>query len=241
MERCGADGPPRKEPVRRFRGEAFATPGNMDARLSEWLKVVSGHARPRPRLVLMPEKCALLVVDMLRYFAHPGGRFYLPSTRAVVPRIGRLLEFWRNGGRTVVFTRHCHSGPDDLGMLGRFFGDYIRCDEEDSKIIRELRPLAAEKVFRKSTYDAFHGTGLDEFLANEGMEQVLVTGVLTQLCCETTARSAFVRGYEVYVPADGLTTTSEALHVGSLTSLATGFAVVTTTGAVCGEDRNDGD
>lgn len=241
MKRCGANGPLRKEPVRRFRGEAFATPGNIDARLSEWLAAVSGHARPRPHLVIRPDECALLVVDMLRYFAHPRGRFYLPSTEAVVPRIERLLALWRNGGRTVVFTRHCHSGPNDLGMLGMFFGDYIRCDEEDSRIIPELKPLPTEHVFKKNTYDAFHNTGLDEFLAVEGIRQVLVTGVLTQLCCETTARSAFVRGYEVYVPADALTTSSETLHVGSLTGLATGFAVVTSTEAVCRKNRNDRD
>ncbi len=241
MERGRISGTPPEKPVRNARGEAFVNTGNIDVRLSEWLTVISGHARPRPHLVLRPRKCALLVVDMLRYFAHPRGRFYLPSTGAIVPRIGKLLELWRNSGRTVVFTRHCHSGPDDLGMLGKFFGDYIRCDGEDSRIIRELRPLSTERVFRKNTYDAFQGTGLDEFLEGEGIEQVLVTGVLTHLCCETTARSAFVRGYEVYVPADGLTTTSEALHVGSLTGLATGFAVVTSTEAVCGEDRNDGD
>lgn len=241
MEGGRINGTTPEKPVRYARGGAFVNPENMDSRLSEWLSVIYGHARPRPHLVIMPSRCALLVVDMLRYFAHPRGRFYLPSTGAIVPRIGKLLELWRNAGRTVVFTRHCHRDPDDLGMLGKFFGDYIRCGEEDSKIIRELRPLPTEKVFRKNTYDAFHGTGLDEYLANEGIEQILVTGVLTQLCCETTARSAFVRGYEVYVPADGLTTSSEALHVGSLTGLATGFAVITSTEVVCGEDENDGD
>lgn len=182
---------------------------------------------PRWDLVLRPDKCALLVVDMLRYFADPGGRVYLPSTRAVIPAIRKLLHHWRDLGGTVVFTQHCHQGPEDLGMLGKFFGDYISCGEEDSKIIEELSPVEGEKVIRKNTYDSFYGTGLEEYLESRSAEQVLITGVLTQMCCETTARSAFVRGFEVHVAADALTTSSERLHVNSLLGMATCCAVIT--------------
>jgi nicotinamidase-related amidase len=218
-----------------MRTEAFITPENIDGKLSGWLAGIAAYTNPRPHLVLDPSRCVLLVVDMLKYFAHPEGRVYIPSTRAIVPRIDRLLRGWRQTGGTVVFTRHCHRGPEDLGMLGRFFSDYIRCGERDSEIIEELTPLPSERVFRKNTYDAFHGTGLDEYLSVNGVDQVLVTGVLTQMCCETTARSAFVRGYEVYIPADALTTSTEELHVGSLRGLATGFAVITSTEVLCRE------
>ncbi len=213
--------------------EPFVTPDNIDDKLSEWLVLLDRYTHPRPHLVLKPAKCALIVVDMLHYFADPGGRVYLPSTRAIIPRITLLLKHWRMMGGTVVFTRHCHLGPEDLGMLGKFFSDYIRCGKKESEIIPELSPLPGEKIIRKNTYDAFYNTDLDEFLESRSAEQVLVTGVLTQMCCETTARSAFVRGYEVYIPADAQTTSSEVLHIGSLVNLASGFAVITDTSSIC--------
>jgi isochorismate hydrolase len=70
------------------------------------------------------------------------------------------------------------------------------------------------------------GTGLQELLHERRMEQVLVTGVLTHMCCETTARSAFCRGFEVYVAADGTATSSEDRHVCSLMSMADSVALI---------------
>ena len=215
--------------------EPFVTPDNIDDKLSKWLARIERYTHPRPHLILKPEKCALVVVDMLHYFASPEGRVYLPSTRAIIPKIADLLSHWRSKGATVVYTRHCHSSPDDLGMLGRFFSDYIRCGKKESEIIPGLSPLPGERVFRKNTYDAFYNTDLDEFLRSRSVEQVLITGVLTQMCCETTARSAFVRGYEVYIPADAQTTSSEELHIGSLQNLASGFAVITRTSSICSD------
>lgn len=218
-----------------MRSISFVSGGNIDDKASGWLETVAACTAPRPHLKVRTGECALLVIDMLRYFAHPEGRVFLPSTAAIVPRIRSLLDRWRGSGGTVVFTRHCHDGPEDLGMLGRFFDDYIRCGERDSEIIDELAPLPSEMVFRKNTYDAFHGTGLEGYLGERGMKQVLVTGVLTQMCCETTARTAFVRGYEVFVPVDALTTSTEELHLGSLRSMATCCAVMTSTGELLGE------
>jgi len=213
--------------------EPFVTPENIREKLSEWLDLIRTYTRPHPDLILKHDRCALVIVDMLRYFASPEGRVYLPSTKAIIPEISRLLEYWRRIGGVVVFTRHCHDGASDLGMLGKFFSDYIRCGKEESEIIPELAPAHGERIFRKNTYDAFYNTDLDKYLKSRSVEQVLITGVLTQMCCETTARSAFVRGYEVYVPADALTTSSEQLHIGSLINLASGFAVITDSADVC--------
>jgi len=208
------------------RCDPYVTPGNLDERLEKWLAAVRESTAPRPWLVLKPARCALLVVDMLNYFAHPDGRCWLPATEAAIPRIGALLAAWRGLGAPVVFTRHCHEGEADLGMLGKFFTDHIRCGEPESEIVGALRPLPGERVLRKTTYDAFWETGLEEHLRGRGVAQVLVTGVLTQLCCETTARAAFVRGFEVYFAADATATSCEELHVSSLLGLASGVAVV---------------
>ncbi len=211
------------------RADGYVSPETMDESVSRWIGDLSGYTHARPDLVIDPGKCALIVIDMLHYFAHPEGRAYLPATRAAVPRIGRLLTCWRERRAPVMFTRHCHKDEKELGMLGRFFADHIRCGSPEADFLPELSPLPGEEVVRKSTYDAFHGTDLETLLVQSGCGQVLITGVLTHLCCETTARSAFVRGFEVYFAADGTAANNEILHLGSLRALAHGVAVVMST------------
>lgn len=215
-----------------MRTTGYATENNLDRLAEEWLGEIESSVAPRDHLVVDPGRCALLVVDMLRYFAHPEGRCFIPAAGAIAPRVRRLLAAWRAAGGIVVFTRHCHTGDGDLGMLGRFFSDYIRKGEPDAAIIDELTPTDVEPVIEKTTYDSFLGTGLQELLIERGSSQVLVTGVLTHMCVETTSRSAFCRGFEVHVPADGTASSTEERHLQSLKSMADSVAVVTTTARI---------
>jgi len=212
--------------------EAFLTLENINSKTARWISDIYSGISSRTNIRLVPERCALMIIDMLRYFADPGGSVFLPSTEAITPRIASLLDMWRRLGGVVVFTRHCHMGIDDLGMLGRFFSDHIRCGSPDAEIIPALAPAEGETVIRKSTYDSFHGTSLEEHLKEGCVSQVLVTGVLTQMCCETTARSAFVRGFEVFVAADATTTSTEEHHLASLRNMASCVAVVTDTASI---------
>jgi nicotinamidase-related amidase len=211
------------------RTAAYVTEQTLDDRCRGWLARVRSQVPPRPRLLIDPPRCALLVIDMVRYFAEPTGRCFLPAAAVIAPRIARLVDAWHRAAGTVVFTRHGHRGPDDLGMLGRFFDDYIRAGEPESELVDALAPAPADPVLRKTTYDAFHGTPLAELLAARGCEQVLVTGVLTHMCCETTARAAFCRGYEVYLAADAAASSSEERHLASLEALADAVAIVMST------------
>ena len=125
-------------------------------------------------------------------------------------------------------------------MLGRFFSDHIRAGEPESELVGAFAPAGDDLVFRKTTYDAFTGTPLAGFLQERGAEQVLVTGVLTHMCCETTARAAFCRGYEVYVAADATASTCEERHLHSLLAMADSVAVVMGTEEIlerCGKSR----
>jgi len=210
------------------RAEPYVTADNLAEQTRKWLAQIREVVPRQPQLVLSPAKCGLLVIDALNYFADPEGRAYQPAAAAILPQIGRLLDVWRKNEFKVAFTRHCHEGTHDLGMLGKFFKDFIHEGEPESQIVPSLAPIAGEPVFRKTTYDGFHGTGLDAWLRQCGLSQVLVVGMLTQLCCETTARSAFVHGFEVYVAADATLTSNERLHIGALTGLASGVAVIMT-------------
>lgn len=76
----------------------------------------------------------------------------------------------------------------------------------------------------KHTYSAFYDTDLDSYLKQREKTEVIITGVMTNCCCETTAREAFIRGYRVFFSTDATATTNEDLHTCSLKTLAFGFA-----------------
>ncbi len=92
-----------------------------------------------------------------------------------------------------------------------------------------VTPMEGEKVVRKSQYSAFIGTGLERTLRRWRIERVLITGVMSHLCCESTARDAFMRGFDVFIAVDGTASRNHDLHISSLKTLADGFAIPITT------------
>jgi nicotinamidase-related amidase len=181
------------------------------------------------RLVFDPKKAALLVIDVQNYFAHPQGRAYLPAEKTALPNILGLMDAFSTKKYPIVTTRHCHDSTESLGMLGKFYYDHIKCGEWDSELIDELKKRTdVVKMIQKNTYDAFWNTPLSDYLNKKNITQLVITGCMTHLCCETTARSAFVRGFEVYFVSDATFTKSEDLHAGTLNAVADGFGIVVT-------------
>jgi isochorismate hydrolase len=80
-------------------------------------------------------------------------------------------------------------------------------------------------VFVKAQYDAFYNTHLEQWLTGRHISQVIITGVMTHLCCETTARSAFMRGFQVFFTVDATASYNRQFHQASLLNLSHGFAV----------------
>ena len=118
--------------------------------------------------------------------------------------------------------------------MARWWREMIKPQTAHSHISPAI-DLSKGIVFKKAQYDAFLGTPLAELLAERDVEQVVVTGVMTHLCCETTARSAFMRGFEVFFAVDGTATYNEELHRASLLSLSHGFAIPVTVGEMLEE------
>jgi isochorismate hydrolase len=108
-------------------------------------------------------------------------------------------------------------------MLAQWWSETISEDSAESEIISDF-DLSKGTVVKKCQYDAFHGTQLEDELKKSAVAQLVITGVMTHLCCETTTRSAFVKGFEVFFTIDGTATASEDFHVATLLNLAHGFA-----------------
>lgn len=172
------------------------------------------------------DNSALLVTDMQRFFLESGSHAYLPLAKPIVPRIKKLIAFYRRRRLPVIFTRHALQQGEDAGIMARWWKDTLREGTKLAQIIPPLRPGRNEHVIRKTRYSAFYNTGLDRLLKRLNVKRVVITGVLTHLCCESTARDAFIRDYEVYFMADATATDNADLHLSSLKALADGFAVI---------------
>jgi isochorismate hydrolase len=177
-----------------------------------------------------PSNSALLVLDMQNYFLDPSSHAYIPSAEAIVPGLRALARAYFEKDLPVIFTQHLNT-PEDAGSMGTWWRDMITVDDPLSAIIHDF-DFSNRFVLRKNQYDAFYETSLEEILHKKGITQVVISGVMTHLCCETTARSAFVRGFEVFFVIDGTATYNEDYHMATLLNLAHGFSTPVLTNEV---------
>lgn len=177
----------------------------------------------------VPTGSALLVIDMQGQFLRRSSPSYLPDGEEIVDNVAALIAGFRQSPLPVVFTRHALAKKEPSGAMGRWWRDTIRDGDPMADIVPRLQPLAGEKVIRKSRYSAFVGTSLDRTLRKDNVSRLVVTGVMTHLCCDTTTRDAFMRGYDVFFVVDGTASRNEDLHMSSIKALADGFAIPVTT------------
>ena len=176
------------------------------------------------KFTFKPDNSALLVLDMQSYFLENHSHAFVPSGKTILPRLCRLSEEYFVRKLPVVFTRHVNTTEDAL-LMASWWRELILPDEPLSQIVPELKSTQGNLI-EKSQYDAFLNTGLEKLLKEKGIKQVVIGGVMTHLCCETTARSAFMRGFEVFFLVDGTATYNESFHQASLINLSHGFAEI---------------
>lgn len=195
--------------------------------------------RKRRALGLKRGRAALLVLDMQDYFLEPASHAFIPSAPAIVPGIRAMIAGFGRSGRPVCFTRHLNAAGD-AGRMGIWWRELLTEDNPLSSISRRL-DVGRGTILNKNQYDAFHETSLEAFLKERSVTQLVICGVMTHLCCETTARSAFVRGFEVFFAVDGTATYREAYHRASLLNLSHGFALPVLVREVLKAVRSDGE
>jgi len=197
---------------------------NIGVKAKEWLKKIEVYSKA-DRFSFSPESSALLVLDMQKFFLDETSHAFVPSSKAIIPNIRKILDAYRKSNYPVIFTRHALKKDEKPGIMGEWWNDVVREDNKYSEIADALKPLKDERVIRKNRYSAFHNSGLKNFLRSRNLESVVVTGVMTDLCCETTARDAFMNDFFVYFVADATATINEELHLSTLKTLSHGFAV----------------
>lgn len=195
----------------------YFTPENIDAK-SRVMQAVFPHSRGKFDFA----RSALLILDMQDYFLDADSHAYISSVEAILPRLDALRETYATLGLPIVWTRHLNT-PADAASMSRWWRDLILRENPLSEIHPAL-DISSGIIIEKTQYDAFYNTNLEEYLHERGVEQVVISGVMTHLCCETTARSAFMRGFDVFFLIDGTATYNEEFHRATLRNLGHGFA-----------------
>jgi nicotinamidase-related amidase len=169
------------------------------------------------------------VIDMQRGFLEPGAALEVPPGRAIIPNLQRLVEACRRKNVPVIFTEFVYApavpclrgdpfGPEHLpsrpGQPAGFglpssnclIGPLAPQDANSAETIPQLAPRPDELVVRGHTYDKFLGTPLDLALRSRDVRQLVITGILTDICVNCTLLSAANRDYRVTAVTDGVAT-----------------------------------
>jgi ureidoacrylate peracid hydrolase len=207
--------------------EPYVTQETLELKTTEWLKAI--EATNTHRMRLERDRSALLVIDMQKFFLDPQSPTFTCGGLAVLPRVKELVAAFRAARRPVIYTCHVHH-PDrlDAGIMGWWWKGMCVEGSEASRVHDELAPRPAEKTVLKHRYSAFYNTDLETVLRCLKVEDLVVSGIMTNLCCESTARDAYFRDFRLFFLADGTGSVSEDMHVASLLNLSFGFAYITT-------------
>ena len=191
-----------------------------------------------PKFPLLPTRTALLNVDMQRCFVE-GSPLASPDGRALLGKINRLISTCRAAGALVVHTRGWMARDgSDLGVMAELVPPFIVELYTEGSPTAELHPeldaTPEDLILNKTRYGAFHGTDLAEQLRNRGVDTVIISGIATNICCETTAREAAQHDFRVVVLSDGTATkemngvSADDLQKATLASLGMVFAEIAT-------------
>jgi nicotinamidase-related amidase len=164
------------------------------------------------------EKTGILLIDLQEYFRG----IILP----VLGNVKNIINTAREKHTPLFFTQHGHDSPEESGILGHWWADLIIKGSDEACLLPELEISSKDIIIPKTTYSSFHNTGLEEKLKELGIQDLIIGGVMTNLCCETTTRDAFVRDYRVFFLADGTSTVNEDFHLATLKNLSYGFATL---------------
>ncbi|MCJ8331408.1 MAG: cysteine hydrolase [Lentisphaeria bacterium] len=217
---------------------------------------------PWPEFDVDWDRTGLIIIDYQNYSSNPEvglgltmkescpaiADYYIPrSTEVTIPNTKRLLDRFRELSKPIIHTRHGALLPDGSDMIARrrrrdadaesqsdrpamwSKGDY------EHEIIDILAPEKNELVIDKNSSSPFNGSGIDQLLRNLGIDTLIVSGMATDMCVETTSRDAADRGYNVIVVEDAVATFLEKNHDAALSGLARVFTQVWSTDDVLAE------
>lgn len=214
--------------------KSYVTTENLKIKSKGWLERIA--AFNIHNMELKKENSALLVIDMQKFFLDPNSPTFTCGGMAILPNLKKLISAFREFGRPVIYTCHVHH-PDfiDTGIMKWWWEGTCLEGTLESEVHDDLTPLSREKIIFKHRYSAFYNTDLETILRCLRIEDLVISGIMTNMCCESTARDAYYRDFRVHFLADATGSINEEMHMASLLNLAFGFAYVTTAEDIIGQ------
>lgn len=186
---------------------------------------------------------ALVIVDMQNDFVREGAPMEVPDARETIAQHQQLIALCRKVGIPIIYTRFL-AGPKPTLLWEwspqlkppilacqrghkRYYEDLDRT-LECADVIDEIYPQPGDYIVDKYGYGAFHNTNLEDILRSLGVECMIITGTVTQICVEETGREAFHRGYKTTLVSDAVSSYEPDLHAGTLKNFALKFGWVLT-------------
>lgn len=187
--------------------------------------VFSAH-KAEASFVLRPEKAAVIVVDMINEFCKPGGKMVLPGYETLVPPQLAVIENAREYHIPIFWVHDVHR--KNMRREREFLKRSPHSEEGSwgTEIISELKAREDDIHITKRRYSSFYQTDIHLALKDMLIEQVIIFGVVTNICVRSTVADAFFEGYEVLVPQDCCAATGAREQASSLYDIATHFGVV---------------
>jgi ureidoacrylate peracid hydrolase len=204
--------------------------------------VVARRGRPHAFERLTPRSTALIVVDMQNAFMKEGAPAEVAVARDIVPNINRLAAAFRKAGGPVVWVYMTleRGGANDWTPFfvdlntperARRMLEWLSEGHDGWQLWPTLDVQKSDLIVRKNRYSAFlPGTSdLPAQLEARGIDTVVITGTLTNVCCESSARDAMMRNYKVVMASDANAALTDFDHQAALTSIYRAFGDVQST------------
>lgn len=177
---------------------------------------------------LEPTRTAVLVIDMQRDFLDPGAPIATPGGLGLVPRINRLIARARALGMPLIFTQEMHRADrSDFGIELEFEPPHCLEGTPGMDLTAQLDVRSSDyRILNKRRYDAFLGTDLETLLRSRRVENLIVTGVCTDICVASTVQHARNLDFRCYVVRDCVAGTTPERHEAALLCLSHVFGYV---------------
>ncbi len=210
-----------KNGINRMKKENYINKSNI----KKWKGLIKQYESTKRKNIYKIENTALLVLDMQDYFIKEESHAFIPDGQTIIKNIKSTISMFRKYNSPIIFTKHALNNNNNDDIQHKWWKEPLVENNPATKIIDDF-VIQDDIIITKEKYSAFRNTNLLQILNQKKISSLAITGVMTHLCCETTARDGFMENFWIYFLMDSVATYNIQLHEASLVTLSHGFATV---------------
>ena len=188
--------------------------------------------KPHSSRTLNPKKTALLVIDMQNDFIEKGAILEIKNIRHGLSKLSKCIATLRKKGVLIIFTKHVYdpkNNPVEAHLFPELAHTGLRRKTHGADITQKLTRNTGDVVLEKTRYDCFYKTNLEVLLKRKDIANLIITGTMTNVCCDSTARGAMYRDFTVWFSSDLTFASDKKVQAYSLKTISANFGYVKST------------